>query len=218
MARPGEPAETYCSLGPGPRLAVGARAVCPPGAQPGQGSSWLMTLRKALPRRPARGASPRTARPAPPRRPQPPADAERNQWVHEAQTTPSALGAAAKAHWLGAPGVWPWARWAGAPRAQQTKTVLLGPARAAQGRASAVGTQRTGAGNLPTARCEGWRSLGVWMALCCSTSSSLPVSWGHGGGHTWNAATLQGLGLYGPGCSWLWKFENSHPPEGAWGI
>lgn len=66
MARPGEPAETYCSLGPGPRLAVGARAVCPPGAQPGQGSSWLMTLRKALPRRPARGASPRTARPAPP--------------------------------------------------------------------------------------------------------------------------------------------------------
>lgn len=61
-----------------------------------------MAPRKALPRRPARGASPRAARPALPAAA--PAGAKRNQWVQGERTTPRALGAVAKSHWLGTPG------------------------------------------------------------------------------------------------------------------
>lgn len=159
-----------------------------------------MAPRKALPWRPARGASPRAARPALPAAA--PAGAKRNQWVQGERTTPRALGAVAKSHWLGTPGGCGLGHGGrGHQGGQQTKTVLLGPARAAQGRGIAVGTLRPGAGNLPTALCKGRRTLcldpgaphGVWMRLSCSTSSSLPVSWGHCGEHTWNAGTLQGL-------------------------
>lgn len=197
MARPREPVESYYS-GPRPRLNVGLRlSVLPVHSQVKVAAGWGF-LREALPWHPARPASPRTKRPAPPA-----AGAERNQWTHEVRTTPSAPGASAKFHWLGEPrgcgqgrGGW------GCHGAQQTKTMLLGPARAAvQGRGSAVGTLRTGARNLPNARCEGRRSLcfdpaaphSVWMRLCYSTLSSLPVSWGHGVRHTRKAGTHQGL-------------------------
>lgn len=116
--------------------------------KPGPGGDWVMTLRKALPLRPARGASPRAVRPA---LPAAAPGAERNQWVHQARTTPRALGVAAKFYWLGAPGGCGLGHSGrGYHGVQQTKTVLLGPARAARSRGCTVGTLRPGAGNLQT--------------------------------------------------------------------
>lgn len=161
MARLHEPPESYYSLDP---WAVGAPAVSQPGAKPGPGGGWM----ESAPWRPARRASPRAVRPAPPAAA--PAGAECNQWVQEARTTPRALGAAAKFHWLRAPGgcgLGPGGR--GHYGAQQTKTVLLGPARAAQGRGSAVGTLHTGPPEPPTCLVRGavLTLLRPWGASPC---------------------------------------------------
>lgn len=188
---------------PGPASRLSPTTLMDPGpsglrlsGKPGLGGGWVITLRKALPLSPARGASPRVVRPT---LPAAAPSAERNQLLHQARTTPRALGVAAKFYWLGAPGGCGLGQSGrGHHGVLQTKTVLLEPARAARGRGSAVGTLRPGAGNLPTALCKGRCSPcfgpgaphGVWMRLSCSTSSSLPVSWGHCGEHTWNVLTL----------------------------
>lgn len=97
-----------------------------------------MAPRKALPRRPARGASPRAARPALPAAA--PAGAKRNQWVQGERTTPRALGAVAKSHWLATPGGCGLGHGGrGHQGGQQTKTVLLGPARAGAGKGQCSG-------------------------------------------------------------------------------
>lgn len=88
MARPGEPAESFYSSGPGPRLAVATPAIWSPGEQPGRGGDWVATPRKALPWRPACGAFPRTPRTAPPAS-GPRGGTERNQSVSEARTHPA---------------------------------------------------------------------------------------------------------------------------------
>lgn len=88
--------------GPGPRLAVVTSAIWPPGAQPGQGGNWVATPRKALPWRPACGASPRTARTAPPALA--PRGGRAQPIGKRGADTPCAPGAAAAPHWLGKPG------------------------------------------------------------------------------------------------------------------
>lgn len=165
---------------PGPASRLSPTTLMAPGpsglrlsGKPGPGGAWVMTLRKALPLRPARGASPRAVRPA---LPAAAPGAERNQWVHQARTTPRALGVAAKFYWLGAPGGCGLGHSGrGYHGVQQTKTVLLGPARAARGRGCAVGTQRPGAGNLLTALCEGQGSpcFGTWGPSRCLDAARL---------------------------------------------
>lgn len=103
MARPGEPAESFYSSGPGPRLAVATPAIWSPGEQPGRGGDWVATPRKALPWRPACGAFPRTPRTAPPA--SGPRGGDRAQPIGKrGADTPRAPGAAAEPHWLDAPG------------------------------------------------------------------------------------------------------------------
>lgn len=189
-------------LGPGPPVTVEAPAVWR--RLPGPGGGWVDTLGERSPRRLARRASPLTVRPAPPAaaprgfRAQPMGTGGTDNTPRSESRRPVSLAERSGR-------VWPRRRRAGAPRSAADKDCAsrARPLCAGKGPCGglAVGTQRTRARNLPTARCEGRCSLGsdpgaprsVWMQFCCSTSSSLPVSWGRGDEHTWNAAILQGL-------------------------